>query len=311
MSDFNVAIIGCGRMGRERARCVHDLGGTIAGVYDVDLNRARSLAAEHNSRIMGTPEEFVNTGVQAVFFCTPPNHRTAVLAAIHAKLPFFVEKPIGPSLAACTPVLQALNSTPVVHSVGYMNRNRASVLYTRALLRRCTVLGISVHLVGKAYGVPWWLDEAASGGPHNEQATHAFDLSRFLIGEMSCVSTTFPEQDTAKRPSLSAASSIRFECGAVGCVFYSCQANTKDIGARIFAAEGSIALSGWDLRMTENTIDGSMPEIQSEDIFVVETGTFMKAVQAGRQDLIACDWADAMRTQATMDASRNCVGVLV
>ena len=57
MSDFNAAVIGCGRMGRERARCVHDLGGTVAAVYDVDLNRARSLAAEYNSRIVENPEE--------------------------------------------------------------------------------------------------------------------------------------------------------------------------------------------------------------------------------------------------------------
>jgi len=305
MSDLRVAILGCGRMGKERARCVTQLGAHIVAVGDIQIDRAAALAAAYGSCVLPTPEAFVDAAVDAVFVCTPPKNRGVLeLIAVRSKVAFFVEKPIGASLATSFSVLGELAKQPVIHGVGYMNRYRASVRHARCLLSRSTVLGISVYWVGKTYQVSWWLDPAASGGPHNEQATHAFDLCRFLVGEISSVRTTFQRVAPDQSP-LAAASSIGFECGSVGSIFYSCQANAKDIGARVFAAEGTIALTGWDLRMTENTIDGTAPETQSEDIFLVETEAFLSAVRAGRQELVACNWSDAMGTQTALDAARD------
>jgi predicted dehydrogenase len=310
MSELKVAILGCGRMGKERARCVTQLGARVVAVGDIESNRANALAAAYGARVLPIPGAFADSGVDAIFVCTPPNNRGILeLAAIRSNVAFFVEKPIGVSLATSLPVLEELRKTPVIHAVGYMNRHRASVRHARCLLSRSTVLGISVYWVGKSYQVPWWLDPTASGGPHNEQATHAFDLCRFLVGEISSVRTTF-QRIAADRQPLAAASSVGFECGSVGSIFYSCQADAKDIGARVFAAAGSIAFSGWDLRMTENTIDGTAPETQSDDVFLVETETFLRAVETGRQELVACDWSDAMGTQAALDAARDSAGVL-
>jgi len=45
MSKLRVAIIGCGRMGRERARTAQFCGAQIAAVYDLDHQRAVELGS--------------------------------------------------------------------------------------------------------------------------------------------------------------------------------------------------------------------------------------------------------------------------
>ena len=50
MSRLRVAVIGCGRMGRERLRTARAWGAEIAGVYDADAARAEG------ARVVVTPD---------------------------------------------------------------------------------------------------------------------------------------------------------------------------------------------------------------------------------------------------------------
>ena len=299
MRPLRVAVIGCGRMGRERLRAARAKGAEIAGVYDPDPVRATEAGAP----LLSGPDDLLRTACDAVFLCTPPDQRQSyALAAIESGTALFVEKPIGPSAAAVRAITDALAVTRVMTGVGYMNRYRASVqLATRVLANR-QVIGAAGFWVCGSYRVPWWLDAAASGGPHNEQATHLYDLCRLLMGEVEHVTSIFHQPD-AGAP-LAAATAVRFQSGATGTVFYSCQAAAKDIGLRVFTAEGSLFLSGWDLRLAENTIDGTLPaETAPEDIFLAETSAFLDAVATGDTSSIRSDWADALRTQLVVDAA--------
>ena len=293
-------------MGRERARCAHKAGARIRAVYDSDAVRAEELASQWEASVFGTPDAFEEEGFDAVFLCTPPgSHRSLALAAVRAGISFLVEKPVSTSYEINDPVGAELARRPVLNAVGYMNRYRASIQQTRKLLTGRHVLGICCHWVCRKYSVPWWMDLASSGGPLNEQATHLFDLCRFLIGEISFVESVSSMPFDSGDLSLGAASSIRFESGALGTVYYSCEASAKDIGVRIFTSEGAVALAGWDFQLTENSIDGSVPTTQPEDIFAVETMAFLESVRTGRRGLIASDWLDAMKTQRVTDAARR------
>lgn len=299
MSELKIGIVGCGRMGRERARCVHSLGHLLHTVHDVDETRCRELAAQYKAHAATRVEDCFRAGLDALFVCTAPGTRGPVeTKCIQQGLPIFVEKPIGVSVEQCADLLWSLEQKPVVNGVGYMNRYRNSVLLAREILSETKILGFSAHWVCKRYNVPWWEDEQSSGGPHNEQATHLFDISRFLIGEVADVESLFCNSSRA-------ATLLRFETGVLGTAFYSCDGCEKDIGMRIFSAQGSLVLTGWDFRISANTIDGRLADNDGQDVFLGETSAFLRAVESGNQDLIACSFPEAAKTQRILDAARR------
>jgi myo-inositol 2-dehydrogenase/D-chiro-inositol 1-dehydrogenase len=302
---MRVGILGCGRMGNERARSSVGLGHELVFVYDQDAERARAMATKYGaSKAIFNDADIRWSALDAAFICTPPAHRCVFeLPAIEAHLPFFVEKPIAVRASDCMSVLAALRSNPVIHAVGYMNRYRSSVLFARKLLTRGNVLGVCCHWIGRQYKVNWWLDQKLSGGPLNEQATHAFDLCRSLVGEVESVSATSRPSPSSSELALTVACTLNFTNGQLGTILYSCEASEKQIDLRVITAEGMLELSGWDLRISANTIDDIIPELQEEDIFLKETDQFLKAVLHEDPALIHCDLADAYRTQLVVDAA--------
>jgi myo-inositol 2-dehydrogenase/D-chiro-inositol 1-dehydrogenase len=300
MNPLRVGILGCGRMGKERARTSVLAGAKIVAVCDVDAQKARSLAEEYDgAKTVDGSGNLPYGGLDAVFICTPPGERGVVeCAAIEAEVPFLVEKPIGLSAAGADRVLKALSRKPLIHAVGYMNRYRGSLQHARRVLSNCKLLGILGFWVGRKYGAPWWSDPLASGGPVNEQATHMLDVCRYLAGDVQAI-------EGVSLTGLQAAATLSFRNGCLGAVFYSCEARDKQIGFRIIAAEGFIELSGWDLRISSNSIDGTIPDNQDEDIFLKETSQFLAAVRTGNRSLIECTFEDAYQTQLLMDAIRE------
>jgi predicted dehydrogenase len=123
-----------------------------------------------------------------------------------------------------------------------------------------------------------------------------FDLSRFLFGQIALV-----ESQSLSKNRVS--SIVRFESGVLGTILYSCEGLAKDIGMRIFTDRGTLALTGWDFQLTENTIDSVLCTGSEEDVFLEETRAFLNAVRDGRQELILSSFCDARHTQLAMDAS--------
>jgi myo-inositol 2-dehydrogenase/D-chiro-inositol 1-dehydrogenase len=307
MNALRVGIIGCGRMGKERARCVSALGATVAFIHDVERSRADELARAYPGCAVATDtSEVVCARPDALFVCTPPSARGFVeMEAIALGVPFFVEKPIGISAQNVAPVRDALRKASLIHAVGYMNRVRLSVEHARRILHNRQILAISGYWVGRKYLVPWWLRSSDSGGPVNEQATHLIDLSRFLGGNIVGVSFTTGSILEKSDSQLSAAFLLAFESGALGSLFYSCEAKDKQIALRVITPEGGLDLTGWDLRLTSNTIDGSGVCDAPEDIFLSETGRFLAAVASKNVENISCTFEDAWQTQLVVDRLRS------
>jgi len=303
---MQIGIIGCGRMGNERARATVALGHQVAIVYDLDSSKAAALAdAYPGTKVLRLAAEIPWDGLDAVFICTPPSFRIDYeLAAIEARLPFFVEKPIAVHASECASVLAALQRRPTLQAVGYMNRCRNSVRFARELLQQTSILGACCQWVGRKYQVDWWLQADQSGGPLNEQATHAFDLFRFLVGEISAVSSTMPNRQAGNDMPLRVACTVNFSAGQLGTLFYSCEAAEKEIDLRIITSHGVLELAGWDMRLVANPIHGTIPPVGEEDIFVSETAQFFAAVERNESGMAACDFFDAFQTQLAVDAAR-------
>jgi len=299
--EMRVAIVGCGRMGRERAMAAASFGAQQILLFDEDVSRAKSLAKEcPGAETLGDPEALFNGSLDTLFICTPPSSRWSLeLRAIESGIPFFVEKPIGVTARQLRDVKDRLAHTAVLTAVGYMNRYRNSVSRAKAVLQSRTIIGISAHWVGKKYGVPWWGVVAQSGGPFNEQATHVVDLFRHLAGGAEPLYAVARAAGGVETTVLAV---MRLSGGGLGSFLYSCEAKDKDIFVVIETPDGVIELRGWDLELVRNTIDGSQPEPESNSIFEKESHAFLQAVVGGDKSLILADFKEAHQTQVLVES---------
>ena len=300
---LTVAVVGAGRMGRIRAIAARDLGAQVVAICDEDSGRADLLANDVNGHAVAHFRDLPWDRLDAVFICTPPNVRQDVaINAIESKVHLFIEKPVGLSAGDGEVLLRALDRSPVVTAVGYMNRYRPSVQRVRQAVRDKRILGFVAYWAGRRYTVPWWDNPAQSGGPINEQCTHIIDLCRYLVGEVSSVQVLAAD---AAHPSLSAMLSMRFDNGALGGVFYSCEAQEKMISVRVITEQRDYRLEGWDLsfeNQREDRTDKLSIFSRETDAFLGEIRRWNSGHQGGiTEALVLCDLRDAVRTQRVVD----------
>jgi myo-inositol 2-dehydrogenase / D-chiro-inositol 1-dehydrogenase len=298
--SLRVAIVGAGRMGRERARAARALGAQVEAVCDPDNERAAALAAEVGTSALSCADDLDFSDLDVLFVCTPPAVRGRTeLAAISAGVSLFVEKPIGLDAEHALDLLEALEERPVINAVGYMNRYRHSVRSARNEIQNSFPIAIAFQWLASQYQVPWWLARDQSGGPINEQCTHYIDLCRYLLGEIrevQAVALPLPDVPDAEG---TVAMTLRFEGGVIGTGLYSCEASQKQMAFEVFLCDRSIRLQGWDLRSPE------FPE--PEDIFVKEASAFFRAVERQDASIIQSDIPGALKTQAAIDAVRRAI----
>ncbi len=268
------------------------LGHRVSVLYDVEPARAALLAARWpQATVLASPDEIPWASLDAIFVCTPPAARGPIeLAAIRYGTPFFVEKPIAVHSRQIQPVVQALVERQVLNSVGYMNRYRASVRSAREALAGRTILGIGALWLAGIYDKPWWSVREQSGGPFNEQGTHFVDLLHYFGGDIEEVSAIGARDDSATVGAV-----CRFRSGGCGTIFYSCLSQHKQMSFRILCDDGNVNLDGYDLLYGDRAQSAA-------DAWFLEVQAFCEAVQSDRQDLVACSFQDALRTQLTVDA---------
>jgi len=306
MSEVRVAIVGCGRMGRERALAAAQSGARVVEVCDTNIRMARDLAANFSDcLVLSDAQRLSWDALDAVFVCTPPYARGRTeLSAIERGVPVFMEKPVGLSAEQCVPIQRALEAHPVLTAVGYMNRYRASVQRARRALAGKKILGAVCYWVGGAYQVPWWREKALSGGPVNEQATHLVDLARYLVGEIAEVHGMMSPPEAPTEWVHNAAFHLRFAAGPLCTMFYSCMSHTKMISFQVFTPDSKIQLEGWDFHLVEDGTHEPLPIADGtrEAIFQQEVAAFLADVATKSQQNILCDFEDAVKTQGVVDA---------
>ena len=287
-------------MGSMRARLCRRLGAQVVAVVDVIPLRADALASECGAATSSVSLAALDwSAVDAVIISTPPDRRIdAALAAVRSGVPFFVEKPAGPSTAAVQPIVTALASTQLITAVGYMNRYRTSVQELRDELRDREVHAVECTWIAPRYAKSWW---DASVGPLRDFATHLIDLCRYVIGEIAFVAAAGSKAgDPYGREC--AALSVGFENGACGSLLTSSRGHERDIRFTVFHDRGAARLEGWSLRRVGVQATHEEPDV----VFERETATFLRAV-SGLAARPLCDFRDALSTQAVVDAAHHAI----
>lgn len=188
---MRLVIVGCGLVGRKRARTLgheHQLVATV----DTDLERARSLAAPFPGAVATTDwREVLNcSDIDAVIVATTNQCLAPVsLAAIGAGKHVLVEKPAACRSTELQPLIAASESHKVCVQVGFNHRYHPGFRKAREIVDS-GALGPLMFIRGRyghggrlGYEREWRaIPEISGGGELLDQGVHLIDLASWFLG---------------------------------------------------------------------------------------------------------------------------------
>ncbi|HEU4759887.1 MAG TPA: Gfo/Idh/MocA family oxidoreductase [Dehalococcoidia bacterium] len=205
MPALNVALIGCGFIGRFHSYAIRSLvrrglvEARYAAVCDVDGARARSFAEIADVAWATTdPSEVIDAPeIDAVYICVPTaGHRELALRAADRGKHIFCEKPLATNLADVKEMVGAVRTAGVKAAVGLILRH-SPILTVLKSLAEDPALGHPMVIVLRDdqffpiqghYASDWRKDRRQVGaGTLLEHSIHDVDILRWFGGEVSTV----------------------------------------------------------------------------------------------------------------------------
>ena len=115
-----VALLGCGRWGRNIGRCLNELG-CLDAVSDATPSAAKILADTYETRNISIEDVLADDAVDAVAIATPAiTHASVALSALRAGKHVFVEKPMATAVADALAVDKAARAAGKTFMVGHL-----------------------------------------------------------------------------------------------------------------------------------------------------------------------------------------------
>jgi predicted dehydrogenase len=189
-----VGLVGAGAIGRAHAEAVAGLDGArLVAVADVDSAAARGVAEAHGGAVVDVAELAEPGRCDLVVVASPPStHPEVVEPLLRANVPVLCEKPIATSLGAAQRLAACADATRTMLTMATKFRFVEEVQATRALVLDGSlgeVLRVEVDFAGRVDMTRRWnaQREIAGGGVLIDNATHAVDLVRYLVGDVTSV----------------------------------------------------------------------------------------------------------------------------
>ena len=148
MSDkVPVGVIGVGEYGSNHARQLKEVrAAELIGVYDLNLDRAQTIAEELGTRAFGSADELLDA-VQAASVVIPTaRHRETVSLAFERGVDVLVEKPIARTVEEADALIRQAEEAGRILQVGHVERFNPGVAAAKAATRN--PLFFEVHRLG-------------------------------------------------------------------------------------------------------------------------------------------------------------------
>ena len=311
-----IGFIGCGRIAERHASNLTRIkDARIVAISDIDKVGAKKFSERTKANFYDNPEEMIRKEkVDAIYVCTPPFIRGIEILAAEQRISIFVEKPVALNLDLAKSIENAINSSGVISSVGYMLRYFDTTEKVKKFIERDGPLGLlegyehfplSIDEKRRTYPyIPpghWMLSKERAGEQIVESVTHIIDLSRYLAGEVDKVYaelnyhtlTSLSELDRADVSVLT----LRFKSGALGTIACAL-GGIKSSGLRIVLPNTVIehgAHNGIIKIFKEGTIEQIDPVL---DPYFEEDRVFVEAVASGSVERIKSTYRDGVMSLA-------------
>ena len=207
--ELGVAIVGAGFMGDTHSYGYHRVRSlrappgilpNVRTVVDIDAEAAQSLADRWDVPEWSTDWKTVldADGIDLVDICTPPDmHREIGVAVAEAGKNVYCEKPVGRNVDETAAMAAAIRTAGVFGYVGFTYRWTPAVVLAKSLIAEGRFGEIrEIHFGYQSSPFadanrPWYwkfAEGVGGGGALADQGSHAFDMARFLAGDVARVS---------------------------------------------------------------------------------------------------------------------------
>jgi predicted dehydrogenase len=192
---MNVAIVGCGLIGKKRANALGD--NKLVAVADTDINRANSLASgKADVFVTANWKEAVRHKDVEIVIISTTNDQLAVIAyeAVSNGKHVLVEKPAGRNSKELEPIIAVAQKNVVKVKVGFNLRYHPALKKAKEIVDSGSVGPLMFirarygHGGRIGYDREWRADkQIAGGGELLDQGVHLVDLSRWFLGDFTSV----------------------------------------------------------------------------------------------------------------------------
>ena len=306
---LRLGLIGAGWIAGQHLAALARLGRTeLVGIVSGTGAGATTLSARWGGRVYADLDRMLDDArIDVAYVCVPPFRAVPAGERLVGRgIPFLTEKPLaaddpaGPERLAA-----AIQRAGLVVAVGYHLRALDIMPEIRERLVDRPPELIVAQWLGGTPAPAWWRRAAQGGGQVVEQATHLYDLARWLIGEAEVVGAVSIRGAAAPSDSVdvadATAATLRFETGAVGS-FSSTRLLPADVISVAITSDGLLTVltkgerSQGDWHATFHDRGATIERHAVRDPYEIQAAAFLDAVASRDASRVLSTYADALRT---------------
>ena len=181
---IEIALLGCGRIGRVHARTLSQLAGArVAAVSDAVPEAANALAEPTGARVMDAEAIMADPLIDAVVIGTPtPTHYDLIHAAARAGKAVFCEKPVDLSAARIRECIDAVSAAGIPFLTAFNRRFDPSLSALQARVEGGEIGWVeTVSITSRDPAPPPISYIESSGGLFRDMMIHDLDMARFML----------------------------------------------------------------------------------------------------------------------------------
>ncbi len=240
--------------------------------------------------------------VDAAWITVPPSeHGEIELAFIEKGIPIFVEKPLSADRSTGEKIGRKIRESKLIAAVGYHWRAMDTIPEVKNFLKENPARMVLAAWHDSTPPPTWWHRQATSGGQMVEQATHLFDLARYLVGEGKAVEALGSTHQRPAYPILDvadvSAALVQFD-GGVPAVFSATCILSKphEIYVKLVCEGALITITQTEV-IFETGAEKREIRLRN-DPFLSEDRAFIEAIKNNDPGLLYSSYEDALKTHA-------------